>query len=58
MFYKCIICFLVKEGRNSAPLISFLLKNQAIMEQTQKIPLRIYKHPTLHSTEFHSMDIR
>ena len=24
------------------------------MEQTQTIVLTIYKHPTLHSTEFHS----
>ena len=29
-----------------------------IMEQTQTIPLTIYKHSILHSTEFHSRNIR
>ena len=50
------LCSYCKARRNSAPLILFQLKNQAIMEQTQTIPLRIYKHATLHSTEFHSWD--
>ena len=46
-----------KKG-NSTPLISFLFKNQIIIEQTQTIPLTIYKHPTLYSTEYHSKNIQ
>ena len=42
------------EKDETAPFISFLLKNQTIMEQTLTILLIIYKQLTLHSTEYHS----
>ena len=42
------------EKDKTAPFISFLLKNQTIIEQNLTIPLRIYQQLTLHSTEHHS----